>query len=448
MAFMEDIRTRLLNWMFGSLDDAYSERVDYIMDRREYRLGMQKQFIKVRPNQADDNLTMNFVGLIVERSVSMLFGKGVRFEYGEDEAAQELINEVWQANDQNVLLHRLGTFGADGGMCFVKVVPREGEPLRLVGLDPSLMDIVTDPDDWQKVTAYVIQYKTIRDGKEIGKREITELDESGLAWTITQQENSDATGHKWQQVDEPVAWEYEFPPITHWQNLPNVMDAWGMPDITNDVINLQDRINFVSSNISKIIRLYAHPPRWGKGLGNMKDLTMGPDDMIVVGDNGEINQLEPIGDMGASLAFLNVLRQSMMDITRTVDISSLHDKIGALTNFGLRVLYQDALQKLGTKRELYEEGLQELNSRILALNGIEDAPECEVEWINPLPENEQEEAMAVEADLRMGIVSKQTISEKREYNWEDEVERMNGEQLAGDNLGANLLRAFDSTGGL
>ena len=448
MAFMEDIRTRLLNWMFGSMDDAYSERVDYIMDRREYRLGMQKQFIKVRPNQADDNLTMNFVGLIVERSVSMLFGKGVRFEYGEDEAAQELINEVWQANDQNVLLHRLGTFGADGGMCFVKVVPREGKPLRLVGLDPSLMDIHTDPDDWQKVTAYVIQYKTLKDGKEVGKREITQLDDSGLTWTITEYENSDSTGHKWQQVGEPVAWEYEFPPITHWQNLPNVMDAWGMPDITNDVINLQDRINFVSSNISKIIRLYAHPPRWGKGLGNMKDLTLGPDDMIVVGDNGEINQLESIGDMGASLAFLNVLRQSMMDITRTVDISSLHDKIGALTNFGLRVLYQDALQKLGTKRELYEEGLQELNKRILALNGMDDAPECEVTWIDPLPDNEKEEAMAVEADLRMGIVSRQTVSEKREYDWETEQERMSGEQLAGDNLGANLLRAFDTNGGI
>ena len=448
MAFMEDIRTRLLNWMFGSMDDAYSERVDYIMDRREYRLGMQKQFIKVRPNQADDNLTMNFVGLIVERSVSMLFGKGVRFEYGEDEAAQELINEVWQANDQNVLLHRLGTFGADGGMCFVKVVPREGKPLRLVGLDPSLMDIHTDPDDWQKVTAYVIQYKTLKDGKEVGKREITQLDDSGLTWTITEYENSDSTGHKWQQVGEPVAWEYEFPPITHWQNLPNVMDAWGMPDITNDVINLQDRINFVSSNISKIIRLYAHPPRWGKGLGNMKDLTLGPDDMIVVGDNGEIKQLEPIGDMDASLAFLNVLRQSMMDITRTVDISSLHDKIGALTNFGLRVLYQDALQKLGTKRELYEEGLQELNKCILALNGMDDAPECEVTWIDPLPDNEKEEAMAVEADLRMGIVSRQTVSEKREYDWETEQERMSGEQLAGDNLGANLLRAFDTNGGI
>ena len=445
MAFMEDLRTRLLNWVFGSLDDAYVERVDYIMDRREYRLGMQKEFIKVRPNQADDNMTMNFIGLIIERSVSLLFGKGIAFEFGEDEAAQDMVDEVWQANDQNILLHRLGVFGADGGMCFVKVVPREGEPLRLVALDPSLMDIHTDPDDWEKVTAYIIQYKTMRDGKEIGKREVTELDESGLTWTIT---NFETTGGKWYQVGAPVVWEYDFPPITHWQNMPNVMDAWGMPDITNDVMRLQDRINFVSSNISKIIRLYAHPPRWGKGLGNANQITMGPDDMIVVGENGEINQLEPIGDMSASLAFLNLLRQSLMDITRTVDISSLHDKIGALTNFGLRVLYQDALQKLGTKRELYEEGFQELNRRILALNGMEDVPECKVMWPEPMPENEPEEAAAIEVDMRLGLLSKQTASEIRGYKWDDEMTRMEEEKALGDTLGANLLRAFDSTGGL
>jgi hypothetical protein len=446
MAFMEDFRTRVLNWMFGSIDDAYTERVDYIMDRREYRVGLQKKFIKIRPNQPDDNLTMNFIGLIIERSVSMLFGNGIQFEYGEDEEAQAVSDDVWNANDKNILLHRLGTFGADGGMCFVKVVPREGEPLRLVALDPSLLDIHTDPDDWEKVTAYVIQYKTMKNGKEIGKREVTELDESGLTWTITQYEN---TAGKWIQVDIPVVWEYDFPPINHWQNLPNVMDAWGMPDISNDVLRLQDRINFVSSNISKIIRMYAHPQRWGRGLGQAKKITLGPDDIVDLGPGDSmIDQLESVGDMGASLAYLNILRQSLMDITRTVDISSLHDKLGALTNFGLRVLYQDALQKLGTKRELYEEGLQELNKRILILSGMEDPPECVIDWPNPMPENESEEAQAVAADLNMGIVSKQTISEKREYDWETEQSRMDEERAAGDNLGASLLRAFDSTGGV
>jgi hypothetical protein len=53
------------------------------------------------------------------------------------------------------------------------------------------------------------------------------------------------------------------------------------------------------------------------------------------------------------------LKQGMMDITQTVDITSLQDKIGALTNFGLKVLYQDALAKLGVKRELYGDALLE-----------------------------------------------------------------------------------------
>jgi len=43
------------------------------------------------------------------------------------------------------------------------------------------------------------------------------------------------------------------------------------------------------------------------------------------------------------------LRQIIFDVTRNMDISSMKDKVGALTNFGLRILFFDALNKLATK---------------------------------------------------------------------------------------------------
>ncbi|MUG33631.1 hypothetical protein, partial [Psychrobacter sanguinis] len=63
--------------------------------------------------------------------------------------------------------------------------------------------------------------------------------------------------------------------------------------------------------------------------------------------------------------------------------------------------------------------------------------ESTIVWSEPLPENEQEEMAAVQGDLNMGIVSKQTASEKRGYDWEEtEQPRIQQEQANNDTLGA------------
>jgi hypothetical protein len=118
------------------------------------------------------------------------------------------------------------------------------------------------------------------------------------------------------------------------------------------------------------------------------------------------------------------------------------DKLGSLTNFGLRVLYQDALSKLEEKRGLYAEGIIEINHRLLELAGAPDTDGGEVVWEEVMPANENEIAMAVKTDLELGLVSKQTASGLRGYTWKDEEERIKGDQTSADNIGAALLRAF------
>jgi hypothetical protein len=44
--------------------------------------------------------------------------------------------------------------------------------------------------------------------------------------------------------------------------------------------------------------------------------------------------------------------------------------------------------------------------------------------------------------MDLGLVSKQTASNKRGYEWEDEEQRLADEKVSGDNVGAALLRAF------
>jgi hypothetical protein len=117
------------------------------------------------------------------------------------------------------------------------------------------------------------------------------------------------------------------------------------------------------------------------------------------------------------------------------------DKLGSLTNFGLRVLYQDAMSKIEEKRGLYGSLLVEVNRRLLMLAELGDDG-GEVIWADVLPVNEIERATAIRTDLELGLVSKQTASSKRGYVWEDEEERIADEATQADNIGAALLTAF------
>ena len=66
--------------------------------------------------------------------------------------------------------------------------------------------------------------------------------------------------------------------------------------------------------------------------------------MVTTSDpNALIQNLEMQSDLNSSLNFIRYLRQALFDVSRAVDIDSMADKLGSLTNFGLRVLYQDAL---------------------------------------------------------------------------------------------------------
>ena len=450
MGIYDTVQNFVQGLVWGGIDD--NERAKMIERKREYRKGIQAQQIEVK-HGANDNITVNFVGLVVDRAVTMLFGNGVEFDMpGEGETPQdELIRGTWDANKQEILLHKIATLGAESGTCFVKLLPdgirgRDGNLyVRLVALDPKMCEIETLPSDIEYVVKYIIKWKDRKDGKEVRrKQEIKRgADEAGIAndtWLIEdywQKTNS----NQW-NLERSEVWAYDFPPVMHWQNLPSPLSPYGQADITEDVIVLQDRLNFVASNMSKIIRYHAHPQTVVSG-ANASDIAVEPGKALFLpGENGKAYNIEMQSDLASSFNFLQFLRQALFSITQSVDVSSFADKIGALTNFGLRVLYMDALSRLHTKQELYGDALVEINRRILVLSGDTNADGGAVVWKDILPQSETEETQALEADLRMGIVSKKTVAVARGYDWDEEQERMAEEQQSQDNVGAAILRAF------
>lgn len=426
MAWYDTILQPIANRLMVLMAD---DRQRELVTRSAYYQGNQKKPLKVTHGKADDNVLLNFTGLAVERSVSMLFGGGCDFAFQDETSPQaETLRKIWDVNKKDTFLHEVGMDGAIYGTPYIRTDPLAiqdpytGEQYtELVLLDPELMKIEVDPRNIKQVMKYIMQYKV---GDNVYREEYspnTDPSETQTepTWKV---EYFESKGGAWRLVNT-IEWPHTFPPILHGKNLPSVHSVYGISDI-DDIIGVQDSVNFVASNIRKIIRNQAHKKLWGKGF-SAEALQMGSDDMpILPNENAEINEIDSSADLTSSENHFATMRQSLFDIARVVDISSIKDKIGALTNFGLRVLYSDALSKNATKRLMYDDFLSELNRRLLALEGYtgEEMRPPRIEWGADLPQDEAEDAKLILDDLKAQIISKKTASETRGYKWETDEE--------------------------
>ena len=426
------------NWL---LEPVLNKEQEAIVKSREYYQGKQKRPLKVKTY--DDNLVVNFCGLIVDRSVSDMVGGGVAFT-DLDEADAEYIQAVWDANKQEILLHRACLSASIGGTGYIKILPDgitdwSGNTLpRLVVVDPAWVTVETHPEDQELVVKYIIQYSFMEDGKEKTRREESTLQENGT-WLVDSYLDQ---GSGKPVLKDSTPFPYPFAPIIHWQNLVS-LGVYGDPDVTEDVIELQDKYNFVSANVGKIIRYHAHPKTVVIGASKSQTTNTAPDEAMFLPAGSDVKNLEMQSDLESSMNFLREMRQSMFDITRTVDIDSIQDKIGALTNFGLRVLYKDALAKIDSKRELFGDMLRELNRRLLILHGGNGENPGNVRFMDVLPANEVEEIASLKFDLETGIASKETAAETRGYDFEAEQEKIQNEQSQTSNIGALIMQNFN-----
>lgn len=434
---------------------------------QDYYTGDHPAQLKVKSGQQDDNVTLNWIGLAVDRSVSMLMGDGVRFEADGEEAdgeeadseRQEYIDSVWDVNKREILMHEIAMDGAIFGTPFLKIVPNGitdlytgAQVARLVLLDPKLMTVETDPLDKNKVMRYVMQFRIMDNGREKLFKEVTrraepddfESNETPDAWIVETFEFANG----WTLVDKQE-FPYPFPPIHHWKNLPTLHSAYGYSDI-EQILNPQDKYNFVASNNIKITRYHAHPKTWGAGFTKSEKTSWGADEMVTISDpQGKISNLEMSSDLSSSRNIQMDLRQAIFDIARQVDVSGIKDKIGQLTNFGLRLLYSDALAKTDTKRLLYGDAFTEINRRLLVMKGYEgeESNPGDVIWGDALPVNDREEMEIDKLALDLGVIDKQTIAEKYQkrygVEWDEIQTRLTAQQGREGTIGGLLLKKFN-----
>lgn len=459
----------MANLLERTMDNLAMRIAGYIQTNREqvfdtikdYYAGNHPNQLKVKPGQDNDNVAINFIGLSINRAVSMLIGDGVEFKLPEGaDAQQEYINQVWDINKRQILIHEIALDGSLMGTLFVKIIdgglqnPYSGELFpRLVLLDPSLMTIECDPMDKSRVNKYIMQFKIKQGGREVLYKEVTRR-ATPDDYATPVEETSNWIVESWQNTGtwiliNSVEFPFDFPPIHHWKNLPSIHSVYGSSDV-EQVFNAQDKYNFVQSNNLKINRYHAHPKTWGSGFTKTDKTSWGADEMITVSDaNGKIANLEMSSDLTASRNIAGDLRQSIFDVSRQVDLSSMKDTVGNLTNFGLKTLFSDALAKTDTKRLLYGDGLNEINRRLLVMKGFEGEQSQPGETVfgDAIPINDAEEMNIDKLALDLGIIDKETIARKwqKRYgtSWEDIMNRNTQDKASSSTIGNLLMQRFN-----
>jgi hypothetical protein len=461
MNFIDKQIEKLGNYIAGRITTD-KERRDNIL--RDYYDGDHPDQLKVKANAYDDNFTVNYIGLAIARGVSRLFNNGITFKLPEGaESQKEYLDQVWDANKQEQLLYQLGLNGAVYGTPFLKIVPdgvvnkKTGQLVhRLIALDPEITKVETNPFDVDEPEKYIIEFSIKTDVETKSYKEVTrqakeddfeDPENAAESWIVEHWIMNKQTGDKWvlDPTNPPYQWPYDFPPIIHWKNLPSLKASHGWRGSTDAewAIGVQNKLNFADSNINKTIRLNSAPPTIVTGVNVEPKMGTGPGSLSwFTNPETKAYNLQANADIAGSMSYADSLESGIFELMREVPPAVIKTLGSGLTNFVMRVLFSDAIDKTDTKRELYGDAILEINRRLLVLADNKNTDPGIIVWGSALPENPTEKIAEDTFLLNMGLVSKKTIAAKYDVDYDAEQTQLDIEAKQKNALGGNLLRDF------
>lgn len=378
------------------------------------------------PGQPDDNVLSNRCQPIVDRGIDFLFGKEIEIsvEEGSPAEAQTLLDSIWGRKETRIpMLQKLAMNGAIAGQAFLRIVPgNDGKTFRLVVLDPSTVFPQSVPGDCETIMLYCVEYSTTE--KQNGKpvqvyyhEEISRIDPDGDAsqgmidtddtWQVQHWSRIGDRG-AWTPAGDTYIWPYFFPPIFGCQNLPKPNDVWGMPDLTTDLIGVNNSLNLVQSCVNRVLKLYGQPILYATGTGeSVIDIRPGR----IIGlptTESKIVAVPIASDVVNALAFAGDLRsdideQSSVPGVATGRISAMPR--GSLSGIAIELLFQPLILKTTKKQMLYGSLLIEVSKALLVLNHLSGDIDITLDWQNALPHEDLPAAQYAIALKELGVSS-------------------------------------------
>jgi Phage portal protein, SPP1 Gp6-like len=402
-------------------------------------------------DDVDDNIRFDYPALIVDKGVSFLVGKegGVALQVKaepqvaeddevdpEDEAAAEqtaeeasdeaaaILGEAWPEHQRQLDFHNLTTNGGVCGHAWARLY----ENGRVAVLDPANCSAEWNEDDVSIVERYIVQWNTVdpEDGLGVVRRWRIEPDnaQAPSSWTTFLEEHDDDTS-SWRLLDETL-WPYDFAPIIDTQNLPSPNTFYGRPDLSKAILDMVEQLESLASDMRRIARLHGHPIPVviGEDSSRIANIEVAIGSLLAIpNEKAKLGQLV-VAELTSLLELFKELKTSLFEAARIPKVAlGETGNAGPTTGVALKVEYEPLVEKTETKHLTYGYLFIEIARRILALRKRENLTVM-ASWSDPVPSDPKADSEADEADLRMGIVSKQTVAEKRGLDWSTEQERI------------------------
>ena len=392
----------------------------------EYYMGEMKRPLQNDNSGVDDNVILPLCQILIEKSVAAMLGvadgaeaEGVRF-IADTDAGQAVLDGMWEKNRKNRFLHNLFLQTALAGHAFVRIVP-EADGVRLVALNPSLVTVFWDAFDAERVLWYRLESQGYRE-------DIVRDDETWIIRPYRREKQA------W-IAEQALQWNYAFPPIVDWQNLPlPALGGYYGRDDLNGLGRLNDQINLSMSLLQRVNKNNAAPIVVVTGGSLPEGWRRSANSVLSFpNENAEVALLELKSDGSFSMSILQMLQRMFFNAGREVDPATVADKLGDLTNFALRILYQDVLMKRHQKWLEAGEGLARVCETALAIAGLGGS---KVQVIPPalLPSSMDDTLKTIEKASALGLMSKETASTLLGLDPSQESDRIFNEAVLGDML--------------
>jgi hypothetical protein len=426
------------------VSDADKKRQQTIADAWQAYHGLLTPPLKQMPNQPDDNVMSNRCQPIVDRGIDFLFGKpiGITTEEGTPQEAQDFLETVWGKNESRLpLLQKLAMSGAISGQAFLRIMPEAKDTYRLIVVDPQTVFVQTAPQDCESVQIYCIEYSTTE--KVNGQpahvyyhEEMQKIDPDGLddapdmdaTWEIQHWTRIGDRG-PWTPAGQPIIWTYSFAPLFSCQNLPYPHSFWGMPDITPDLIGVNNAINLVLSNMNRTNKLYGNPILYSTGMGeSVVDVQPGRI-MGLPTTESKIVAVQYTSDLPSGLMFAADLRSDMdeQSAVPAVALGRMKDIVkGQVSGVTMELMFMPINQKTEKKRCLYGKLILDVSNALLILKKFSGDIEMSLQWQSPLPDDDLASVQAALAKQQLGV-SNQTLISELGYDPDQEIDKNNAE---------------------
>ncbi len=404
----------------------------------------------LKPSKAEDaaksldNVVMNFAQFVVDTSAFFLFGEDLQFDLDENTKPSErtpdeaYLDGLWAYNRKMKLLQQIAQNGSVTGHVFVKIKPPQAGQAypRLINLSPEYVHVATDPDDIDEVIKYIIQYPAMDpvNGDQLVIRQLVER-VGDTRWQVRDQVSRN--NGRFELVQE-APWPWDWCPIVDCQNLPMANEYYGRSDIQEHVVKLQKSLNFVLSNLQRIIKFHGHPKTWGQGFKST-ELKAGVDETIVLPTGATLQNLEMLSDLTSSIELYARLKEGFHEITQTPEVAAGKlESAGNVSGVALKILYGPLISKTAVKRTLYGTLIQEIHRRVLDMAN-RTPQDTTIRWPNALPADELAERQTALIDQQLGA-SKDTLLQQLGYDPDIEREKREADMT---DMADQMLTAFD-----